>query len=75
MQKRPDTPDKKRCGTCARKKYNSDKRKNLVYFFFLAVASGVTTPKSFLLVVESATRPSQDDVFSNLSASSSCLFC
>ena len=39
-----------------------------------AVTSGVTTPKSFLLVVESAMRLSQDNALANISTSSSRLF-
>ena len=39
-----------------------------------AVTSGVPTPKSFLLVVESAMRLSLDDALANLSISSSHLF-
>ena len=39
-----------------------------------AVTSGVTTPKSFLLVVEGAMRPSLVDTLTNLSTSSSRLF-
>ena len=38
------------------------------------VTSGVTTPKSFLLVLEGAMRPSVDDALANLSTSSSRLF-
>ena len=39
-----------------------------------AVTSGGTTPKSFLLVVEDAMRPSRDDALAILSTSTSCLF-
>ena len=39
-----------------------------------AVTSGVTTPKSFLLVVEGAMRPSLEDALANFSTSSNRLF-
>ena len=39
------------------------------------VTSGVTTSKSFLLLVEGSMRPSLDDALANLSTSSSRLFC
>ena len=40
-----------------------------------AVTSGVTTPKSFLLVVEGVMRLSLDYALANLSTRSSRLFC
>ena len=64
MQKLPEAPDRKRGDTCIKKRDCSDKRKNLD---LSAVTNGVTTPKSFLLVVEGAMHPSLDDTLANLS--------
>ena len=72
MLKLSEAPDWKRGDACAKKRNRPDKRKNL--FLFSAVSSAVTTPKSYLLVVEGAMRPSLDDALANLSTSSSRLF-
>ena len=64
MQKLPEAHDRKRRNACAKEKKSSS---------LSAVTSGMTTPKSSLLVVEGAMRPSLDDALANLSTSSSHL--
>ena len=64
MQKLPEASDKKRGGTCAKKEARS----------LLTATSGVTTPKSILLLVEGTIRPSLDDALANLFTSSSSFF-
>ena len=71
MQKLPEASDRKRGGTCAKKEPSRQKKEACS---FLAVTSGVTTHKSFWLLVEGTMRPSLDDTLANLSSSSSCLF-
>ncbi len=71
MQKLPEDPERKSGSTCAGKKSSWQKKEACV---LSAVTNRVTTPKSFLLLVESAMRLSQDNVLANLSTSSSCLF-
>ena len=70
MQKLPETPDRKRNNACTKKEPSQRKKKANA---LSAVTSGVTTPKSFLLLMEGAMRPSLDDALANLSISSSCL--
>ena len=72
MQKLPEGSDRKRGDACVKKNNRPDKRKKIRSLS--AVTSGVTTPKSFLLVVEGAMCPSLDDALANLSTSSSHLF-
>ena len=64
MQKLPEAPN--------RKKGPSRKKKETCSLS--AMTSRVSTPKSFLLWVEGAMRPSLDDSLANLSTSSSRLF-
>ena len=71
MQKLPEAPDRKRDGACVKMEPSRQKKEALA---LSAVTSGVTTPKSFLLLVEGAMHPSLDDVLGNLSISSSRLF-
>ena len=71
MQKLPEAPDRKRSGACAKKEPSQQKKEA---HSLLAVTSGVTTSKSFLLQVEGTMSPSLDDVLANLSTSSSSLF-
>ena len=56
MQKLSEAPDRKRSDACTKKRNRLNKRNNLVSLS--AVTSGVTIPKSFLLVVEGAMHPS-----------------
>ena len=72
MQKLPEAPDRKRGDAYAKKRNRPDKTKESRSLS--AVTSGMTTLKSFLLVVEGAMRPSLDDAWANLFTSSSCLF-
>ena len=73
MQEISEAPDRKRGDACAKKKELSrHKKKNFVPLS--AVTGRVTTPKSFLLVVKGAMRPSLDDTLANLSTHSSHLF-
>ena len=58
MQKLPETPEGKRNDACAKKKPSWQKKEACA---LSAVTSGVTTPKSFLLVGEGAMRLSLDD--------------
>ena len=71
MQKLPEAPDRKRGDACAKEEPSRQKKEAHAV---LAVTSGVTTPKSFLLLVEGAMCPSLDDALANLSTSSSRLF-
>ena len=71
MQKLPEAPDRKRGDACAKKEPSQQKKE---IRSLLSVTSGVTTPKSFLLLVEGAMRPSLDDTLVNLSTCSSHLF-
>ena len=73
MLKLPEAPDRNTGNACAKKRNHPDKRKNLS-LSLSAVTSGVTTPKSFLLLVEGAMRLSLDNALANLSTSSSHLF-
>ena len=66
MQKLPEAPDRKRGAHAQRKGTVPTKESRSL--------SAVTTPKSFLLVVEGTMRPSVDDALANLSTSSSHLF-
>ena len=70
MQKLPESPDRKRGDACAKKEPSRLKKEAC---FLSAVTSGVTTPKSLLLLMEGAMRPSLEDVLANLSTSSSRL--
>ena len=72
MLRLPEAPDRKRGDACTIKKELSRQKKESCYL--PAVTSGVTTPKSFLLVGEGNMRPPLDDALANLSTSSSCLF-
>ena len=72
MQKFLETPDRKRGERMG--KENKPSRQKKESCSFSAVTSGVTTLKSFLLVVEGTMRPSLDDVLANLSTSSGRLF-
>ena len=69
--KNAEAPDRKRGRGCAKKEPARQKKeaKSLS-----AVTNGVTPPKSFLLLVEGAMRPSLDDAQANLSTSSCRLF-
>ena len=71
MQKLPKASDRKRGDACSKKEHSRRKKESRS---LSAVASGVTTPKFFLLLVEGAMRPSIDDALANLSTSSSYLF-
>ena len=71
MQKLPEAPEKKRGNACAKKEPSRQKKEACA---LSAVTSGVTTPKDFLLLVESAMRPSLDNALANLSTSSSRFF-
>ena len=68
MQKFPEAPDRKRGVACAKKEPSRQKKEA---HRLSVVTSEVTTPKSFLLLVEGATRPSLDDALANLSISRS----
>ena len=59
MQKAPEAPDRKRGDACSKEKELSRQKQESCPLS--AVTSGVTTPKSFLLVVEGTMRPSLDD--------------
>ena len=72
MQNPPETPDRRRGDACVKEKEPSRQKKESRPLS--AVTSGVTTPKSFLLLVEGAMGPSLDDALVNLSTSSSRLF-
>ena len=72
MQKLPEAPDRKRGDAYAKKRKLSRQKKESRSLS--PVISGVTTPKSFLLVVEGATRPSLDNALANFSTCSSHLF-
>ena len=71
MQKLPEAPDRKRGDVCAKKELSRQIKEARP---LSAVISGVTTPKSFLLLVKGAMRLSLDDALANLSTCSSCLF-
>ena len=71
MQKLQEAPDRKMGCTCTKKEPSQQKKEACA---LSAVTSGVTTPKSFLLLVEGAMRPSLDDALANLSTSCSRLF-
>ena len=71
MQKLPEAFDRKRGDACAKKEPSRQKKETCS---LSAVTSGVTTPKSFLLLVEGAMRPSLADALANLSMNSSRLF-
>ena len=64
MQKLPKAPDRKRGNACTKKEPLAKERS-------LFSVSAVTTPKSFLLLVEGAMCLSLDDALANLS---NCLF-
>ena len=72
MQKLLEAPDRKRGDACAKKEETSRQKKESRPLS--AVTSVVTTPKSFLLLVEGALRPSLDDALANFSTSCSRLF-
>ena len=69
--KNTETLHWKRVGVCVKKEPSRRKKEACA---FSAVTSRVATPKSFLLRVEGAMRPSLDDALANLSTSSSRLF-
>ena len=71
MQKLLEALDRKRGGAWAKKEPSLQKNEACS---LSAETSGMTTSKSFLLLVEGAMRPSFDDALANLSTSSSCLF-
>ena len=71
MQKIPEAPTRKRGDACAKKEPSRQKKEASS---LSAVTSGVTTSKSFLLLVEGAMRPPLDDALANLSTSGSRLF-
>ena len=58
MQKLPEAHDRKRGGACAKKEPTWQKKEARS---LSAVTSGVTTPKSILVLVEGTMRPSLDD--------------
>ena len=58
MQKLPEAPDRKKGGACTKKEPSKQKKEASP---LSAVNSGVTTTKSFLLLIEGAMRPSLDD--------------
>ena len=64
MQKLPEVPDRKRDDACTKKDPSWQKKESCS---LSAVNSGVTTPKSFLLLMEGTMCPSLDDVLANLS--------
>ena len=67
MQKLPEAPDKKRGDACVKKELSQQKKEACS---LSAVISGVTTSKSFLLLVEGTMHLSLDDMLANLSTSS-----
>ena len=67
MQKLLEAPDRKRSDACAKKEPS---RQNKEACALSAGISGVTTPKSFLLLMEGAMCPSLDDALANLSTNS-----
>ena len=71
MQKLPEAPDRKRGDACTKKEPTWRKKEA---YSLSAVTSGVTIPKSFLLVVEGAMRLSLNDALANLFTSSCHLF-
>ena len=71
MQKLPEAPDSKRGDACVKKEPSQRKKEAC---FLSAVISGVTTPKSFLLLVEGTMPLSLDNTLANLSTSSSHLY-
>ena len=71
MQKLSEAPDRKKSDARAKKEPSGQNKEAC---FLSVVTSGVTTPKSFLLLVEGAMRPFLDDVLTNHSSSSSRLF-
>ena len=70
MQKLPEAPDKKKERHMRKKEPSHQKKETRS---LSAMTSRVTTPKSFLPVVEGTVRLSLDDRFANLSTSSSHL--
>ena len=71
MEKLPEPPGRKSGDACAKKETSRQKKDAS------STSSGtneVTTPKSFLLLVEGTIRPSLDDALAYLSTSSSRLF-
>ena len=64
MQKVPEVPDRKMGSACAKKEPSRQKKEACS---LSAVTSGVTTPKSFLLLVEDAMSLSLDGALVNLS--------
>ena len=71
MRKLPEAPDRKRGDAWAKKEPSRRKKESRS---FSALTSVVTTPKYFLLLVESAMHPSLDDALANLFTSCSRLF-
>ena len=71
MQKLAETPDRKWGDTCAKKEPSRQKKEAHA---LSTVTSGMTTPKSFLLLVEGTMHPSLDNALANLSTSSIHLF-
>ena len=71
MQKLPEAPDRQ-MGDAVQKKEPFRRKKEAR--ILSAMTRGVTTPKSFLLLVEGAMRPSLDDTLANFSTKSSRLF-
>ena len=67
MQKLPVAHYRKRGGACSKKKLSQQKKE-------ARAISAVTTPKSFLLLVEGTMYPSLDDTVANLSTSNNRLF-
>ena len=66
MQKLPVAPDRKKGDACAKKEPSRQKKEAPS---FSAVTSEVTTPKSLLLLVKGAMRPSLDDTLAHLVSS------
>ena len=56
MQKLPEASDRKRDDACAKKRNSPDKKNKKEPRSLSVVNSGVTTPKSLLIVVEGSMR-------------------
>ena len=71
MFKLPEAPDRKSGDACTEKELSRRKKEDRA---LSEVICEVTTPKSFLLLMEGAMLPSRDDTLANLSSSSSYFF-
>ena len=71
MQKHTEVPDRKRGDACKKKEPSRQKKE---ICSLSAVTNGVTTPKSFLLLMEGTMRPALDDGLAHFFTCSSRLF-